>query len=107
MKMEQIFYFLIIMFLIYSWKLFLIDFLGETGVYGFLGILNLIIFSSFPFYLLEYFLTGWEFKKSVSGAIFFYSSCCYVSIIISAFLCNNLFHSKSFLDKILRKKNLI
>lgn len=105
--MEQIFYFLLIVFFIYSWKLFLIDFLGETGVYGLLGILTLIIFSSFPFYLLEYFLIGWEFKKSVSGTIFFYSSCCYVSIIISAFLCNNLFHNKSFLDKICKRKNLI
>lgn len=105
--MILIFYFLLFVFLIYSWKLLIVDFLGDSGNGIVLAISSIIIFTSLPLYLIEFILTGWEFKKSVSGVFFFYSSCSFMFFIISGFLLNNLLDNKSFIDKLFKKKNLI
>lgn len=105
--MTEIFLLLFIVFIIYSWKLLIVDFLGDSGTGMILATSSIIIFTSLPLYLIEFILTGWEFKKSVSGTIFFYSSCSFMFFIISGFLLSNLLDNKSFIDRLFKKKNLI
>lgn len=90
--------------LLITWIFFIIDILGESGVCFSLGTLHIIIFATFPLYLVEYFLTGCAFKGSVSGTIFLISSCLYTLTIISAFLLGRyVVRSDSFFDKLLSK----
>ena len=96
--------FLFFLLIIYTWVVFIVKVLGENGVMFFLSILTLIIFSSFPLYLLEYILTLTEFEGSVSGTIFLVSSCSYIVLIIGAFLFHKMFKKDhSLFDSILQR----
>lgn len=102
MSFSSIFCFSIV--LLITWIYFLIDFLGEGGVFLLLGIFHGIIFASFPLYLFEYLLTGDGFRMSVSGLFFFVASVSYMFLIINAFLLDRyLMDSDSVCDRLLGK----
>lgn len=94
--------FLFCLFLL--WFNVMVDFLGEMGTYISLSIASIGIFFSFPLYLIEYFLTGLEFRYSISGIIFMFFSAFYIFVILGAFFFQHIIRKNvSFFDKIAEK----
>ena len=99
--------FLIISCMFLLWFNVMVDLIGENGAYILLSISTIGIFFSFPLYLLEYFLTGAEFRYSIAGYIFMFFSEFYLFVIYGAFFFQHTMKKNiSLLDKVAKKYDL-